>query len=164
MARVSSKDLTFIMQGHSISKLRKERQILWTVLVALLSDLVTHFKVKENIKGEIDSFAEELIDSPEWYFLKIEEIKYVFDQMKIGRFVKVYERLDKSIIYEAFSNYDRTDRMRFIESHNTALKPDSSDRTYRYEFEREESKRVDAEFKKLQDRKKAKDKLERTKQ
>lgn len=96
-----------------------------TVLSSLIIDLLDYYNVKNSFSDGQIRMTVELINSDFWY-LKIEQIARACHLQKTGRLLKIYERLDPSVIVEMIQLYEKnmltgfyeTEAVRYKEGHD----------------------------------------------
>jgi hypothetical protein len=90
-----------------ISTLKKQEngEIIAKAFIAfVVTELVTSFNVGKTMNDMQIGFAVNGIQS-DYYFLKIDELKYCFDQAKKGRYGTMYDRIDAAVIFEWIEKY-----------------------------------------------------------
>ena len=93
-------------EGTQVSVWNKAQGKPYTAkfLIVLISDMVNAFNVNRPMSADqIGDLAIDMVNDL-WEY-RIEEIAAFFESMKRGTYFKVYERLDASIIWEAWDNY-----------------------------------------------------------
>ena len=113
--------------GTQLSKLKlligeKNNNIL---ISSLIYDLLDYYNVKNGFSDSQVKMLVELIISDFWH-LKIEQITRAFHLQKTGKLVKVFERLDPSVIIELLNLYEKnivgnffeTDAVRYKEGYD----------------------------------------------
>lgn len=95
------------LQTPSIALARRTYgdQPIMEMLVQMISNVNDFFNVSRPMNAVQIMETAKLI-SKVYYFLKFEEIKFVFENAKTGTWGKIYERLDGSVILEWFEKYD----------------------------------------------------------
>lgn len=98
-------------QLPSLAKIKRELlslengEIVFNSLITKeITGLVNSFNVGKNMSDTQISFVRETIKTDYWY-LKLDELKYIFNQAKKGRYGKVYDRVDCAIICEWLDQY-----------------------------------------------------------
>ncbi len=97
--------------GEQLSVLEKQDK---KVLLKALSALITQLRQSLNVGKNLDTLqvyeCASLLMEKYWYF-RLEEFVYVFKQVKLGKYGKVYDRLDVQVISEWLHLYDTTERL-----------------------------------------------------
>ncbi len=98
-------------------------------LTFISTDLIESFNVGKTMNQMQVIFVVNAIKS-DYYFLKIEELKYCFEQAKKGRYGTMFDRIDAAVIFGWIDKYleERTE-MAYIDNiekqkKNKELKPD----------------------------------------
>lgn len=101
----SCKDAVFY-ENPSIAKIKKESGELKTnaMLSAILMDLVMSFNVGKTMNEHQIVQGVALLQQ-EYYFLKPSELKYCFNNAKLGRYGVTYDRIDMPIIFGWIEKY-----------------------------------------------------------
>jgi hypothetical protein len=98
--------------GFSIVNLKKEagEDVLDGALELLVADLIESFNIGKTMNGMQAKFTAQAIKD-DYYYLKLEEIKFVFSQAKKGKYGVMYDRIDCAVICEWLEKYvtDRED-------------------------------------------------------
>lgn len=97
----------FNSNTHSIVKLKKELDneiVLNAFLAFAVTELVESFNIGKTMNAMQVAFAVETIKT-DYYFLKIEELKFCFLEAKKGRYGTMYDRIDCAIICEWIEKY-----------------------------------------------------------
>jgi hypothetical protein len=101
--------------GEQLSVLGKQDK---KVLLKALSMLITQLRQSLNVGKNLDTLqvyeCAALLAEKYWY-LRLEEFLYVFKQAKLGKYGKVYDRLDVQVISEWLHLYDTTERLAELE-------------------------------------------------
>jgi hypothetical protein len=102
-------------QEHQISFLRKENErVLEYVISLLIETLAMQFNVKESFSGlQIVDCTLSVLEK--YWYLRPEEIMYVFKQGKLGAYGPVYNKLDAPTILTWIHKYDTDERIRQVE-------------------------------------------------
>ena len=89
-----------------LSVIKKEagEVIAKTILVEALTDLVMLFNIGKTMNPPQIIQTIDLILQKYWY-LRLTELKYCFNQAKMGAYGKVYDRIDGAIIFEWIEKY-----------------------------------------------------------
>lgn len=92
--------------------------IVKAFLVVVVSDLVQSFNVGKNMDAKQIAFLVQSI-LKDFYYLKLDELKLCFENIKKGKYGKVFDRLDTATIYD-FINAFLDERMEclFDKNHN----------------------------------------------
>lgn len=104
--KVPTAKIAFELNTPQLSILKKDagENILRAFLVEALSDLIMFFNVGKTMNQQQLVQVVELI-TDNYYFLRPSELKYCFNQAKIGKYGKLYDRIDGSIIFEWIEKY-----------------------------------------------------------
>ncbi len=101
--------------GEQLSVLGKQDK---KVLLKALSALITQLRQSLNVGKNLDTLqvyeCASLLIEKYWYF-RLEEFVYVFKQVKLGKYGKVYDRLDVQVISEWLHLYDTSERLAELE-------------------------------------------------
>lgn len=97
-------DIKLQNNGDSIAK---------AFLVVAVTDLVQSFNVGKNMDARQIAFLVQSI-LKDYYYLKLDELKLCFDNIKKGRYGKVFDRLDAAVIYE-FIEVFLVERLNYIQ-------------------------------------------------
>lgn len=101
--------------GEQLSVLGKQDK---KVLLKALSALITQLRQSLNVGKNLDTLqvyeCASLLMEKYWYF-RLEEFVYVFKQVKLGKYGKVYDRLDVQVISEWLHLYDISERLAELE-------------------------------------------------
>ncbi len=94
------------MQPAGISVIKKEygETVLKAFLTELLIDFCKFFNVKSNMSEEQVMQTVDLIIG-NYYYLSLEDFKMCFNNGKLGRNIKIYDRIDGSIIFTMIDNH-----------------------------------------------------------
>ena len=119
--KVPTAKIAFELNTPQLSILKKEAgdNVLRAFLVEALSDLIMFFNVGKTMNQQQLVQVVELI-TDNYYFLRPSELKYCFNQAKIGKYGKLYDRIDGSIIFEWIEKY-LLEREEVIYQKNIAL-------------------------------------------
>lgn len=110
MQRVQSNDIAVIKKyGKQVSKLNKDTpEILITAISAMIESIYTLVNVGKQINEHaIIKLAEMIIEN--YWYLKIDEIDLVFKNGITGKYGKIYDRVDASVIFDWLHQYDVSD-------------------------------------------------------
>lgn len=90
----------------SLAKIRKEQGeiILDAALDILVADLIESFNIGKTMNELQLRFTIEAIKS-DYYYLKLDEFKFIFSQAKKGRYGTMYDRIDCAVICEWIEKY-----------------------------------------------------------
>jgi hypothetical protein len=104
--KVPTAKIAFELNTPQLSILKKDagENVLRAFLVEALSDLIMFFNVGKTVNPHQLVQVVELI-TDNYYYLRPSELKYCFNQAKIGRYGKLYDRIDGSIIFEWIEKY-----------------------------------------------------------
>jgi len=80
------------------------------VLQRMIEDFFDFFKLSNKPDSEADLVPIVLLVQQEFYYLKLEEIAYVLHGAKAGRYGKIYNRVDGSVICDFLREYDKHER------------------------------------------------------
>ncbi len=96
----------FSSESVSLAKLKKESGEIVTkaFCVFIISELVESFNLGKTMNDRQIAFAAEQIMT-DYFFLKIDELKYCFNQATKGRYGIIYDRLDTSILFSWIEKY-----------------------------------------------------------
>lgn len=78
--------------------------VLNAFLVEAVSDLVMFFNVGKSMNEQQLVQVVKLI-AEKYYYLRPSELKYCFNQSKMGRYGKLYDRIDGGIIFDWLDKY-----------------------------------------------------------
>lgn len=94
------------LQPAGISAIKKEygETVLKAFLTELLIDFCNFFNVKSNMTEEQVMQTVDLIIA-NYYYLSLEDFKICFNNGKLGRNIKIYDRIDGSIIFNMIENH-----------------------------------------------------------
>lgn len=111
------------MKGAQISILKKEFP---TDLLKAVSTLITTTATSMNITNNLNSFqvyeATQLICKEFWY-LRLEELILIFKNGKLGKYGRIYNKLDITIISDWINQYETSEeRVCYFERKNTEHK------------------------------------------
>lgn len=125
--------------GTQVSALRKQlgQRNCDITITSLLIDLLDYYNVKNGFSDGQIRMTVELINSDFWH-LKIEQIARAFHLQKIGKLLKIFERLDPSVIVEIITTYEKTLLTGFHETDALKYKE-------RYDYDRAIQRNQDAE-------------------
>ncbi len=110
-------------EGLQVSALRSQNQKQYVdFMKLLLHDLVNFFKCKRTLEGTYDYEQVISIISKTFWHLRIEEIAYCFNQVKLGKYGKVYDRLTGDVIIDFLTAYDTSlQKLDYISNQNKQL-------------------------------------------
>lgn len=93
-------------QSPSLSVIKKEMgdEKTKAFLSVIITDLVMSFNIGKTMNTNQVAETVILIQS-NYYFLKPSELKYCFDNAKMGRYGQLYDRIDSSIIFDWIEKY-----------------------------------------------------------
>lgn len=94
------------MQLVSIAAIQKQfgEPVLKAFVTELLIDFCEFFNVKNNMNENQAMQTVELIIS-NYYYFSLEDFKLCFENGKLGKSIKIYDRIDGSIIFEMLNKY-----------------------------------------------------------
>lgn len=97
------------IKSESVSVVRLKDQpngeiISKAFLSFIITDLVQSFNVGKTMNDMQIAFAVNGIQS-DYYFMKLDELKYCFDQAKKGKYGAMYDRIDAAVIFEWIEMY-----------------------------------------------------------
>jgi|GEM_PF-5384521 len=109
-------------QEHQISFLKKANpDVLEHVISLLIDTLAVQFNVKDNFSGiQIVDCTLTIIEK--YWYLRPEEIMFVFKQGKLGFYGPVYNKLDTHTILSWIHKYDTEERIRQVEIQRDSFK------------------------------------------
>ncbi len=113
------------IQGTQISLLRNQNEAqLKTILHFMIEDVIIHFGAfdKFGTNGIVSTVGKVLAS---YWWLKIEELAYVFKQGKSGAYGKIYGFINQATILDWIKQYDLTEREDLTTSINEFLNSDS---------------------------------------
>lgn len=89
-----------------VSVLKNEigETILNALLTLAVSDLVNSFNIGKTMNDEQIVFVVETIKI-DYYFIRLDELKYCFNQAKKGRYGQIYDRIDCATICQWVEKY-----------------------------------------------------------
>jgi len=126
-----------LASGEQLSLLRqRDKPALLKALSLLITQLGSSFNVGKNLDTlQVYECATLLIDK--YWYLRLEEFAYVFKQAKLGKYGKVYDRLDMQVISEWLNAYDTGERLAELErKHQLDQKTEADDLLSREEVQR----------------------------
>lgn len=99
----------FNSKTQSIVKLSKELPVivLDSLLTIALTDLIESFNIGKTMNDVQVNFTIEAIKT-DYYFLKIEELKFCFNEARKGRYGTMYDRIDCAVICGWIEKYLET--------------------------------------------------------
>jgi hypothetical protein len=104
-----------LASGEQLSRLRqRDKPALLKALSLLITQLGNSFNVGKNVDTLQVYECATLLAEKYWY-LRLEEFVYVFKQARLGKYGKVYDRLDVQVISEWLSTYDTGERLAEME-------------------------------------------------
>jgi hypothetical protein len=108
----------FSSKTQSVVLLKKElgETVLNAFLALSVTELVESFNIGKTMNAMQVAFTVEAIKT-DYYFLKIEELKFCFTEAKKGRYGIMYDRIDCAVICEWIGKYLET-RMELSYKHN----------------------------------------------
>ncbi len=110
-----------LASGEQLSLLRqRDKPALLKALSLLITQLGGSFNVGKNMDTLQVYECATLLAEKHWY-LRLEEFVYVFKQAKLGKYGKVYDRLDVQVISEWLTTYDTGERLAEMERRRQAL-------------------------------------------
>lgn len=94
------------INGKAVAAIKKENGE--GEIIKALCNLINHFQEMLNVTNKLNEV--QLMDTAititkEYYYLKLEEIIYILNRMKTGKFGKFFNRLDVAIICECIEIY-----------------------------------------------------------
>lgn len=94
------------MQLVSIAAIQKQfgEPVLKAFVTELLIDFCEFFNVKNNMNENQAMQTVDLIIS-NYYYFSLEDFKLCFENGKLGKSIKIYDRIDGSIIFEMLNKY-----------------------------------------------------------
>lgn len=94
------------LQPVGISAIKKEfgEPVLKAFVTELLIDFCEFFNVKNNMT---EAQAMQTVDLilKNFYYFSLEDFKLCFENGKLGKSIKIYDRIDGSIIFEMLNKY-----------------------------------------------------------
>ena len=116
-----------LSSGEQLSVLGKQDK---NVLLKALSALITQLRQSLNLGKNLDTLqvyeCASLLIEKYWYF-RLEEFVYVFKQVKLGKYGKVYDRLDVQVISEWLHLYDTGERLAELERQRQLVQKTEAD-------------------------------------
>ena len=110
-----------LAQPMQISGMRKEDpETLENLLMAMLSMLAGAFNVKAGFTSDSMYECVLLVIEKYWY-LRPEEVMYVFKRAKMGEYGPVFNKLDIATVMEWLHKYDTEERLNHVEEANRKL-------------------------------------------
>jgi hypothetical protein len=104
-----------LTSGEQLSRLRqRDKPALLKALSLLITQLGNSFNVGKNVDTLQVYECATLLAEKYWY-LRLEEFVYVFKQARLGKYGKVYDRLDVQVISEWLTTYDTGERLAEME-------------------------------------------------
>lgn len=118
------------LQTPSIALARRTYgdQPIMEMLVQMISNVNDFFNVSRPMNAVQIMETAKLI-AKVYYYLKFEEIKFVFENAKTGKWGKIYERLDGSVIMDWFQFYDNDRTIEIEIKRQSDLKAKQKDET-----------------------------------
>ena len=92
-----------------ISAIKKEygEPVLKAFITELLIDFCEFFNVK-NQMNEAQAMQTVDLIIKNYYYFSLQDFKYCFENGKMGKGIKIYDRIDGSIIFEMLDKYSRS--------------------------------------------------------
>jgi hypothetical protein len=92
----------------SVSQLKNLRSEEYAIgiLVILLKEVCDNLNISGTMTDAQIGFAAQMIAS-DYFFLKISELRFCFLSGLMGKYGKVYDRLDVGVLYEWLQQYDK---------------------------------------------------------
>lgn len=113
-------------QGVQISTARRlDKEVFGLTMLQLIRDLLTNFKRIRRIETDEEIYHVINQISAQYWFMKVEEIAYCFQGIKIGKYVKILDCIDGGIIMLALAEYDKERLDTFFAEHETNKKSNS---------------------------------------
>ncbi len=104
-----------LASGEQLSRLRqRDKPALLKALSLLITQLGNSFNVGKNVDTLQVYECATLLAEKYWY-LRLEEFVYVFKQARLGKYGKVYDRLDVQVISDWLTTYDTGERLAEME-------------------------------------------------
>lgn len=95
--------------GQQLSKLKREQPLqLISMIVFLIEQIYELANVGKRLSDSAMATTAEMIVE-EYYYLKLEEIQLVFKNGAIGKYGKIYDRIDASVIFDWLLQYDTSE-------------------------------------------------------
>lgn len=95
----------------------EDKEMADNLVQYMIAKMAKAFNIKHNISpDQIRDTLESLV--LEYSHYKLSEVYYVLRQLKLGRYGKIFERLDESVVMTAFDKYDAEERFPLIEQRN----------------------------------------------
>lgn len=115
------------IEGTQLSKLRRiDPAMTATVIDMLIVDTYIHFgAMSKTNEFEIGMLVKKILAS--YWWMKLEEIVYVFNGGKMGKYGKMYHALNHNYILEWFRTYDTEERGNFILNENLKQKEERTE-------------------------------------
>ncbi len=111
--------------GEQLSLLAKADK---KALLKALSALITQLRQSLNVGKNLDTLqvyeCASLLAEKYWY-LRLEEFLYVFKQAKLGKYGKIYDRLDVQVISGWLHAYDTGERLVELQRQRQAQPPEA---------------------------------------
>lgn len=103
-------------QQHQLSYFKNNDPIVAEMVISMLVELVAEqFNVKESF-SDVQIVDCTLSILEKYWYLRPEEIMYVFKQAKLGKYGPVYNRLDTQTILTWLHKYDTDERLTQVDS------------------------------------------------
>jgi len=87
----------------SVVRRETDPQTIAAILVLIIADLVEFFAVDGPNAPQIEATIELILQ--EYYYMSIADLKYCFNQVKLGRYGPVYKKIDGGIILGWIARY-----------------------------------------------------------
>lgn len=121
---LSVKDI--ISKGSQISLLKAaDSPFVELVLRLLVQDIITHYNASERVS---EDYSKRIVNNliEKFWWIRVEEIAYVFNRAKNGAYGKVYGVPSEHTFFEWFREYELNDRENEILSINRKLQAGST--------------------------------------
>ncbi len=127
LKNLDKSDLSVIVRGNQISKVRRDNEkVLLGVVVLMIDDLTRFFKTRSSFGEENEVWITASNIAKRFWYLKLEELAIIFDRAKNMRYGKVYDRLDEATITEWIVRYDQGEREEWLYDSNNRLKDEAT--------------------------------------
>lgn len=135
--------LSEAVNGISISKIRKDAPEDAAIAIQrLVANLARSFNLSNTINNA-QLLEMSLLIMEKYYYLKIEELAYVFKNAKLGQYGKVYNRLDIQIICEWIETYlVSEERISLFEKESQKYKQAEKEKSVMSDKSRERFKKI----------------------
>ncbi len=112
-----------IENGIQISVLKRtDKEAYGLVMYSLIKSLMDYFKRIRKTDNDNEIFKIINLISKEFFYMKVDEVAYCFQQIMTGKYVVILDALDGGIILKGLRIYDSTDRLMYLENKHLGYK------------------------------------------